>query len=55
MTNSSTRRRFNIPKKNTARASILLREAVEAGVIVVRNPEIGRRHRAYLPFWAVGE
>ena len=52
MTNSSIRRRFNIPKKNTARASVLLREAVEAGVIVVRNPEAGTRSRAYLPFWA---
>ena len=52
MTNSSIRKRFGIPAKRADRASKILREAVEAGVIVVRNPEIGRRHREYLPSWA---
>ena len=52
MTNSSIRKRFGIPTKRADRASKILREAVEAGVIAVRNPEIGRRHREYLPSWA---
>ena len=52
MNNTSIRKRFDIPKKNTSRASILLREAVEAGAIFVRNPEAGTKSRAYLPFWA---
>ena len=51
--NASIRERFGISRKNSFQASRLLREAVEAGVIVVRNPDAGRRIRSYLPYWAV--
>ena len=52
MTNTSLRKRFGIAKENASIASRLLNEAVEAGSILVENPEVGTRIRRYLPFWA---
>lgn len=52
MTNTSIRERFGIDEKNAALASRLLGEAVEAGMILVRDSEAGTRNRTYLPFWA---
>ncbi len=52
MTNTSVRERFGIAEKNASIASRLLNEAVEAGLIVVEDPEAGTRIRSYLPFWA---
>lgn len=52
MTNTSLRERFGIDERNAALASRLLNEAVEAGAILVRDPEAGTRNRTYLPFWA---
>ena len=52
MTNTSVRERFGIAEKNAATASRLLNEAVDAGLIVVQDPEAGTRIRRYLPFWA---
>lgn len=52
MTNTSVRERFGIAEKNASVASRLLNEAVEAGRIVVEDPEAGTRARSYLPFWA---
>jgi ATP-dependent DNA helicase RecG len=51
MTNTSVRERFGIPEKNAATASRLLNEAIDAGMIVVRDTEVGTRIRSYLPFW----
>ena len=51
MNNTSLRERFNIPSGRTDRASRLLREAVDDGLIAVRDPEAGNRSRTYLPFW----
>ncbi|MBL8900820.1 MAG: putative DNA binding domain-containing protein [Planctomycetes bacterium] len=53
MTNASLRQRLGIADQNIATASRLLGEAVEAGVIVIADPEVGTRSRSYLPFWAV--
>ena len=53
MSNSSIRERFGISKKNTARASRLLKESLDAGAIAIRDPEAGTRNRTYLPIWAV--
>ena len=50
--NRSLRERFNIPDHQTSRASKLLREAIDAGLIVVRDPESGTRNRSYIPSWA---
>lgn len=52
MTNTSLRKRFGIPDRNAAEASRLLKEAAEAGVIVVLDPTAGHRSRTYVPFWA---
>ncbi len=52
MTNTSVRERFGIAEQNAAVASRLLNEAVEAGRIVVEDPEVGKKVRSYLPFWA---
>ena len=50
--NSSIRDRFGIAKQNSSQASRMLRDVVEAGFLVVRDPEAGSRSRSYLPFWA---
>lgn len=55
MTNTTLRERFGIADKNAAMASRFLNETLEAGLIVVANPEVGKRIRAYLPFWAAPE
>lgn len=52
MTNTSVRERFGIEERNAATASRLLNEAVEARMIVVRDPQVGTRTRTYLPSWA---
>ena len=53
MNNASIRERFGLPDTLNDRASRLLREAVEDGTIIVRDPKIGTRSWTYLPFWAV--
>jgi predicted HTH transcriptional regulator len=52
VTNTSLRERFGIDEKNAALASRLLGEAVDDGVIVIRDPAVGTRSRSYLPYWA---
>ena len=52
MTNASLRSRFGISAKGSAQASRLIRDSLDAGVIVMRDPDAGFRSRAYLPFWA---
>lgn len=52
MTNASLRQRLGIEDQNMSAASRLLGEAVEAGLIVIADSEVGTRSRSYLPFWA---
>lgn len=52
VTNTSIRERFGIEEQNAALASRLLNEAVEDGMIVVRDVRVGRKSRSYLPYWA---
>ena len=52
MTNTTIRKRLGINDSNAATASRILNEAVDAGMIIVRNPEEGTRSRTYLPYWA---
>ena len=52
MNNASLRERFGIAEQNSATASGILREAVAAGYITIRNPNDGYRSRVYLPYWA---
>ena len=48
--NASVRERFGIP--DTVTASRLLKEAVDGGILTVRDASVGTRNRTYLPFWA---
>lgn len=52
MTNTSLRERFGIDEKNSATASRLIKEALEAGVIVPHDANAGRKYMKYLPWWA---
>lgn len=52
MTNTSLRERFGIDPKNSATASRLLKEALDAGVIRLMDPEAASKLRKYVPEWA---
>ena len=50
--NESIRERFKIEKQNSAQASRLLREAMEAGRIKAVDPNVGTKLMRYVPYWA---
>lgn len=52
LTNASVRTRFGISEKNSAIASRLIKEAVDAGVIVPADAAAGRKFMRYVPSWA---
>lgn len=52
MTNSSVRERFGIEAQNSAAASRLIREAVEAGVVALYDPKAAPKMMRYVPVWA---
>ena len=53
MTNSSLRGRFGIAKKNSATVSRFIKEAFEAKIIKLVDPDSeSRKHAKYVPFWA---
>lgn len=52
LTNTSVRQRFGIEPQNIATASRLIREAVEAGVIVPNDPGAAPKLMRYVPAWA---
>ncbi len=54
MTNASLRGRFGIEAKNAAIASRLIRDALDAGVIVLADDAAAKSERKYLPWWARG-
>jgi predicted HTH transcriptional regulator len=54
MTNATVRRRFGIEPQNMAMASRLIREAVDAGMVVPHDPAAGPKLRKYMPSWAKG-
>lgn len=53
LTNSSVRQRFGIDQRNIARASRLIREAVDDGLIVPYDPDAAPKLMKYLPIWAL--
>ena len=53
MNNASVRERFGLRRESVALASKLLREALDARFIAIRDPRGGNRNRTYLPYWAV--
>jgi ATP-dependent DNA helicase RecG len=52
MTNSSVRQRFGIEQRNSATASRLIKEAVEAGVILPYDEAAAPKQMKYIPWWA---
>jgi predicted HTH transcriptional regulator len=52
LTNTSVRQRFGIEPQNSATASRLIRETVEAGEIVPHDPEAAPKLMRYVPVWA---
>jgi len=54
MTNTTLRARFGVKEQNRAIVSRIIREAVEAGVIVPADPHAAPKLMRYLPYWAAG-
>ena len=52
MTNTSVRERFGIEPRNTATASRLIKEALEAGTIVPYDRQSAPKLMRYVPWWA---
>lgn len=52
MTNASLRDRFGISQENSSMVTRVIKEAVAAGLVKPFDPDQGRRHAKYLPFWA---
>jgi ATP-dependent DNA helicase RecG len=52
VTNTSVRDRFGIDARNSAKASRLIKEAMEDGMIVPRDPAAARKLMEYVPSWA---
>ena len=53
--NASLRERFGIDAKNSAVASRLIKEALDAAMIVPFDANAGRKAMRYLPYWAAPE
>ena len=53
LTNTSLRERFGIDEKNSAMASRLIKEAVDAGRVAPEDADASKRLMRYVPYWAV--
>ena len=51
MTNASLRKRFGIEPRNSAMASRIIRDSVEAGVIRPYDQSSSRKYMRYVPYW----
>lgn len=51
MTNSSLRERFGIESKNSAVASRIIKDTIEAGLIHLYDVEATRKNARYVPYW----
>jgi len=52
MTNATLRERFGISIQNSATASRLIKEAVEAGMLRPYDEAAPRKFMKYVPYWA---
>jgi len=52
MTNATLRERFGIDNKNSATASRIIKETLEAKMIFPFDPESSRKFMKYIPWWA---
>lgn len=51
MTNSTLRERFGIEAKNSAMASRIIKDALEAEVIFPHDESASRKYMKYIPWW----
>lgn len=51
MTNTTLRERFGIESKNSAMASRIIKETLDAGMISPFDPESSRKYMKYIPWW----
>jgi Predicted transcriptional regulator containing an HTH domain and an uncharacterized domain shared with the mammalian protein Schlafen len=51
LVNSSVRGRFGLEKKSKSSASRYIKEALDAGMIKLVNPEASHRQKEYVPYW----
>ncbi len=52
MTNTSLRKRFGIDTQNSAMASRIIKEALQAEKIKIYDESVGTKAREYVPWWA---
>lgn len=52
LTNASLRERFGLPETMGATVSRLIKDSVDAGLVVSRDPNTSRRMMEYIPYWA---
>ncbi|WP_235581678.1 ATP-binding protein [Rhodococcus sp. Leaf278] len=52
VTNTTVRERFGLTDKESSAASAYIRETLDAGMITQYDPNAGRKHMRYVPFWA---
>jgi ATP-dependent DNA helicase RecG len=52
MTNATLRERFGIEDKNSAMASRIIKDAIEADAIRCHDETVGNKARKYLPWWS---
>ena len=52
MTNTSLRKRFGFDEKSSAKASRIIRDSLDEGVIKPVDPKQGKRNARYKPAWA---
>ena len=51
MSNASVRERFGLDDKQSAKATRIINETLEAGVIKPVDPDAGRKFMRYVPIW----
>jgi len=52
MTNTTLRKRFGIEVKNSAIASRIIRDTLDAELIKLYDPQASKKYAKYVPFWA---
>jgi len=52
MTNTSLRKRFGIEDKNSAIASRIIKDTLDAEMVRAYDEEAGRKYMKYVPWWA---
>jgi len=52
MTNTTLRQRFGIEERNSATASRIIKETLEAGLVRPYDESASRKFMRYVPFWA---